>query len=522
MAHSTPSDTDIPLLEARTVWKFFGSNAVLKGIDLTLMPGQVHALLGGNGAGKSTLMKIVAGLYLADSGELYVNGQPAPIVSPTAAHQFGIHLVPQEPLLFPNLTVEENTLMNLKANRSELRSRLLSLIDELGTPLNLNATAGQLDVADQQMVEILRGLIRQARILILDEPTSALTPHEVNRLFDRIRALSAQKVGIFFISHKLGEIRTIADTVSILRDGRVVLQGPPKMFSDTKIVRAMTVADATDNRDETTSPPVAGTAKPSSSAARADVLRVEKLCGEGFANISFSLHAGEILGLAGVVGSGRTELAESLYGLRPTARGRVLLEEHDITATSPRASLDHGVVYLPEDRQSSGLFVDAPLSWNSSALVLYREPFWLSSQHEQERFASYAARLGIVCRTPGQAARTLSGGNQQKLLLAKCLAANPKVLILDEPTRGVDVAVRTDIYALIDSLAAQGMAILLISSDHEEILRLSHRVLVMDHGLLGGELSGDAMTHDAIAQLSFGIAVTPVDTPEAQGQRNAP
>ena len=521
MADSAPSGTDIPLLEARAVWKFFGSNAVLKGIDLTLMPGQVHALLGGNGAGKSTLMKIVAGLYLADRGGLYVNGQPVSIASPTAAHQYGIHLVPQEPLLFPNLTVEENVLMNMNANRSELRTRLLGLIGELGTPLDLNATAGQLEVADQQMVEILRGLVRQARILILDEPTSALTPHEVNRLFDRIRALSAQKVGIFFISHKLGEIRTIADTVSILRDGRIVLQGPPKTFSDTKIVRAMTVADETGDHDETSASPVLGTAGTASSGG-AEVLRIENLCGEGFANVSLSLHAGEILGLAGVVGSGRTELAETLYGLRPAARGRVFLEGRDITASSPRASLDHGVVYLPEDRQSSGLFVDASLSWNSSALVLYREPFWLSSHREQERFASYVTRLGIVCRASGQAARTLSGGNQQKLLLAKCLAANPKVLILDEPTRGVDVAVRADIYALIDSLAAQGMAILLISSDHEEVLRLSHRVLVMDHGFPGGELSGDAITVDAIAQLSFGVTDNPVNAPEAQGRRSTP
>lgn len=497
MTEIKPSGQRETLIKADNVWKFFGSVSVLKGVDLTLESGQIHALLGGNGAGKSTLMKIIAGLHPVDRGNLYVCGEEANHLTPVLSRQLGIHLVPQEPMLFPNLSVEENVLMHMSGNRTELRSRLLTLIKEVGSNLDLQTPAGQLEVADQQMVEILRGLIRRARILILDEPTSALTPREVSRLFERMRALSEQGVGIFFISHKLGEIREIAEVVSILRDGRVVLAGPPKSFSDSEIVRAMTQVAGKSALDASDAPaPYKG---------GREILRVENLCGEGFARVSFALHEGEVLGLGGVVGSGRTELAETLYGIRRAARGRVSLDERDVTHTTPIQSLDQGIVYLPEDRQSSGLFVDAPLSWNSSALVLYREPSWLPLKAEEERFQQYVQSLGIVCASSSQSVRTLSGGNQQKILLAKCLAAKPKVLILDEPTRGVDVAVRADIYRLIDELAAEGVAILLISSDHEEVQRLSHRVLVMDHGYPGGELRGSEITVDAIAQLSFGV-----------------
>ncbi|MDD7908838.1 autoinducer 2 ABC transporter ATP-binding protein LsrA [Pseudovibrio exalbescens] len=497
MTEQIPSTLRETLIKADAIWKFFGSVSVLKGVDLTLESGQIHALLGGNGAGKSTLMKIIAGLHPVDRGDLYVGGVKANNLTPVLSRQLGIHLVPQEPMLFPNLTVEENVLMHMPGNRAELKSRLIDLIKEVGSSLELHTPAGQLEVADQQMVEILRGLIRNARILILDEPTSALTPREVAKLFTRMRALSAQGVGIFFISHKLGEIREIAETVSILRDGKVVLAGPPKSFSDAEIVRAMTQIEGKSafEIDE---------ARPEFTEGM-EVLRVQNLCGEGFAHISFSLHAGEVLGLAGVVGSGRTELAETLYGIRKAARGRITVDGLDLTETSPIKSLDHGVVYLPEDRQSSGLFVDASLCWNSSSLVLYREPAWLRLGAEEQRFQDYVKSLGIVCASSSQAVRTLSGGNQQKILLAKCLAANPKVLILDEPTRGVDVAVRADIYRLIDDLAARGVAILLISSDHEEVQRLSNRVLVMDHGHPGGELRGAEISVDTIAQLSFGV-----------------
>ena len=497
MAGTSQTDQLTPLVEARQVWKFFGSIAVLRGVDLTLRPGEVHALLGGNGAGKSTLMKMIAGLYRLDRGELLVGGEDASAMTPVTARQAGIHLVPQEPMLFPSLTVEENVLMHVPGNRAELRARLETMITEIGAGMTLSTQAGQLEVADQQMVEILRGLIRDARILILDEPTSALTPREVGKLFGRIRALTAQGVGIFFISHKLGEIREIADIVSILRVGQVVLAGPPKSFTDAEIVSAMTHVEGRANftLGHAVAPAQRGPER----------LRVEGLAGEGFADVTFSLHGGEILGLAGVVGSGRTELAETIYGIRPAARGRILVDGKPLAGHGPRQSLDAGLVYLPEDRQVSGLFVNAPLVWNASALVLHRGQEWLPLAKERADFAEQIKLLGIVCASGDQPVRTLSGGNQQKVLLAKCLAAGPRVLILDEPTRGVDVAVRADIYRLIDRLAGQGLAILLISSDHEEIERLSHRVVVMNHGYPGGELEGADININAIARLSFGV-----------------
>lgn len=497
MAGSSPSDQRPLLVEARQIWKFFGAIAVLRGVDLTLKAGEVHALLGGNGAGKSTLMKMIAGLYRLDRGELLIGGADASAMTPVTARQAGIHLVPQEPMLFPSLSVEENVLMHVPGNYKELRARLETMIAEIGAGMTLSTQAGQLEVADQQMVEILRGLIRDARILILDEPTSALTPREVGKLFERIRALTAQGVGIFFISHKLGEIRAIADTVSILRDGQVVLAGPPAAFTDAEIVAAMTHVEG---REGFTLGHAAAPAE-----RGPERLRVEGLAGEGFADVTFSLHSGEILGLAGVVGSGRTELAETIYGIRPAARGRMLIDGKPLAGHGPRDSLDAGIVYLPEDRQVSGLFVNAPLVWNASALVLHREGEWLPLDKERADFAEQVKLLGIVCASPDQPVRTLSGGNQQKVLLAKCLAAGPRVLILDEPTRGVDVAVRADIYRLIDRLAGEGLAILLISSDHEEIERLSHRVLVMNHGYPGGLLEGADITINAIARLSFGV-----------------
>ena len=228
MTDPKPSGQRKQLIKADSIWKFFGNVTVLKGVDLVLESGQIHALLGGNGAGKSTLMRIIAGLHSVDQGDLYINGEHANKLTPVMARQMGIHMVPQEPLLFPNLSIEENVLMNMKGNRVALHARLAKLAREIGSNIDLQSPAGQLEVADQQMVEILRGLIREARILILDEPTSALTPREVKLLFDRMRALAAQGVGIFFISHKLNEIREIADIVSILRDGRVVMAGRAK------------------------------------------------------------------------------------------------------------------------------------------------------------------------------------------------------------------------------------------------------------------------------------------------------
>ena len=398
-----------PLLDARNISKQFSGVPVLKGIDFTLLAGQVHALMGGNGAGKSTLMKIIAGVETPDSGELSVEGQSYARLTPAQAHGLGIYLVPQEPLLFPNLTVRENILFRLPRERDR-EKRLAEKLQQLQCQLNLDAAASTLEVADQQMVEILRGLMRNARILILDEPTASLTPGETERLFRQIRALQALGVGIVFISHKLPEIRMLSSHVSVMRDGAVVLSGETAQFDDSALIAAMTPVSREKSLSDTQKLWLALPGNRRTQPQDFPVLRVEDLTGEGFIDLSLEIFAGEIVGLAGLVGSGRTEFAETLYGLRPVRGGRVWLENQDFTAEPVSSRLEKGLVYLPEDRQVSGLFLDAPIRWNTVAL---NEPsLWQQRKRESaaEDWDDYtaSARRPLSPRASASLWRSLS------------------------------------------------------------------------------------------------------------------
>ena len=487
------------LISARGISKIYGSAKVLDSVDFDLQAGEVHALLGGNGAGKSTLMRILSGLTSAesgngnDAGQIFIGGQKLVHASPAEAQRLGLYLVPQEAQLFPNQDVLQNICIGLPQPAAHYRARIEQLIKTLGLALPLDKRAATLEIADRQLVEVLRGLIRDARVLILDEPTAALTPFEVAALFKRVRALRDTGVGIVFISHKLHELRAIADRITILRDGKRVFAGDMAATSDEQILQAM-------------SPGLSATRIATTHARKAgeNRLSVRDLAADQFAGISLDLHAGEIVGLAGVVGAGRTEFAEVLVGLHPASQGSVQLNGRMINLANwnIRAAVDAGMVLLSEDRGSHGLFLEAPLHANMLSFLVHRLPLMLRPAKDRQQFETYRSQMSIRCSGPDQTAGTLSGGNQQKVLLAKCLATEPSVLILDEPTRGVDAGARADIYALIRAAAAKGTAILMISSDFEEITLLSDRILVMAAGHLAGELPAGASA-EQIGALAF-------------------
>ncbi|MDQ0269179.1 sugar ABC transporter ATP-binding protein [Cytobacillus purgationiresistens] len=491
------------LVEIAGLYKRFNDNEVLRGIDFSLKKGETFAIVGGNGAGKSTMMKIITGLYQADRGTMKIKGQALHFHHPQEAHRHGIYLVPQEPLIFPNMSVEENITIGMKGKRAELRKKVNKIIDYLGWNLGLFRSAMTLSIAEQQLVEIVRGLVREADILILDEPTSTLTFNEIESLFTAIKRLNKDGVGVIYITHRFAEIFQLADSVAVLKDGVVSLKGPVEEFDYDRLLDGLVDKQSKGERRNMVN---LQSNIERVKDKRNPILVVDQLTGHGFEEISFSISPGEVLGIAGVVGAGRTELAESIIGINGAASGEIELDGTGISRLSIRQRINLGMSYVPEDRHQHGIFKIASIQQNTTSAILHRlKGFFLQKRREIEITDEYVDQLKIKVTNTNQLLSELSGGNQQKVVLGKYLATKPKLLILDEPTRGIDAHARSDIYDMISQLQANGLAVLLISSDLEEIVKLSGRVLVMHEGKMIEEINREYISVDRITSAAFGV-----------------
>jgi ribose transport system ATP-binding protein len=490
-----------PYLELLDVSKHFGGVQALDAVSLDVERGSVHALVGENGAGKSTLGKIVAGALVPDGGRVVLEGEPVSFVSPREALEHGVAAIAQEPNVVPQLTVAENVLLGAEPRRGGfvrsrgLKRRYAELARAAGFDLRGDVPAARLGTADQQKVEILRALSRDAQLIVMDEPTAALDARETAALHDIVRSLAASGKTIILISHFLKEVLQLADTVTVLRDGRLVKTAAASSESEASLIESMLGQPLT-----ATFPPK--TLPPADSAA---VLSVRKLSGPGVQAVSFELRAGEILGLAGLVGAGRTELARTIFGAAVPEGGDAVLADGRQLGRNPRRSLDAGVAMIPESRKDEGLIFGRSVIENSTLSRLSRYSAFGVVRRRAERKAARAVleRCDVRGGSFGAPVDELSGGNQQKVLLARMMLCDPGVVIADEPTRGVDIGAKRAIYDFLAELAAEGIGILLISSEVEEIIGLAHRVLVMRRGRVVDELEGDAISESRILAAAF-------------------
>lgn len=474
-----------PILSLKGIRKSYGPIEVLHGIDLDIRPGEVVALLGENGAGKSTVSKIISGTVPPSSGEMTWQGAPYAPANPRDAIDAGVGMIHQELLLLPHLTIAENVFVgryprrNGLVDRRTMRDEASRGLRRLGLDLPPNRLVQGLSTANQQLIEIAKALTLNARLLILDEPTAALGGEETQRLFDQIRRLKADGVGIIYISHRLEEIRQIADRVVVMRDGAKVQE------FDSADVPVRTIVEAMVGRSLERMFPALG--QPSAEP----VLEVQGLTGANgrFRDVNFAVRKGEIFGIAGLVGAGRTELVRAIAGADPIASGSVHLEGQDITPKSPRDAIRSGIVLVPEDRKLQGLVLDHSIAENIAYPNLAQVAHaGLVTGGAVQGFAGHNIKRFGVKGQGNQNANELSGGNQQKVVIAKWLARNPRVVVLDEPTRGIDVGARSSIYDIIAGLAAEGVAVIVVSSDLEEVLGVSHRIMVMAAGRQAGIL----------------------------------
>ncbi len=496
----------VPVLEIRNISKRFGAIKALTDVGFSLEKGEVHALCGENGAGKSTLMNIIAGVLQPNEGEILVDGAPVKIASPAVAQSLGIGLVHQEIALCPDATVAENMFMATTNRRrspfmnfARLERDAQAVMNRLA-PIDVRQRVGDLPISSQQLVEIAKALTLDCRVLIFDEPTAALTEAEAQVLFGIINDLKAHGISIVYISHRMAEIFSLCDRVTVFRDGRYVSTENVSDLVPDDVVRRMVGREITQLYPEK---------QPEAERTSEAILSVRNL-GDGsrFEGVSFELRKGEILGIGGLIGSGRTEIAEGICGLRHATEGDVLLKGKALRVSSYAEAVRAGVVYLSEDRKGSGVFLDLSIAQNIAVLDLKKLTGrfgLLNAKAEAERAGELARRLGVRMGGIDMPVSSLSGGNQQKVAIAKQLAVNPKVILMDEPTRGIDVGAKSEIHRLLRDLAQSGIGIVVISSELPELLGLCDRAIVIREGQVAGEVEGDAMTEEAIMRLASGV-----------------
>lgn len=492
---------DQTILEMRGISRRFDATQALDNVSLKLHAGEVHALLGENGAGKSTLIKIMTGIYQPDTGEILLDGKPIHIGNSAQAQEYGIAAIYQEPLVFPDLNVAENIFISHQGRGAWVNWRKMyreadDILRKLGVSLDVRKQARGLTLAAQQTVEIAKALSLKTRVLIMDEPTASLSAHEVEQLFRLVRTLRDQGVAILFISHRMEEVFEISDRITIFRDGQWISSAPARDVTPQSAIRDMVGRDMESFfvKEQVT--------------ITDEVLAVKNLSKHGvFSNISFEIRHGEVLGFAGLVGSGRTDVALALFGVTPADEGEIWFEGQKIHIRSPQQATQLGIAYVPEDRRQHGLVMPMAIAANISLPILHRylNKVGLIKHKEEESVAdAFRQQLSIRTESVRSQASKLSGGNQQKVVLSKWLNTRPKLLILDEPTRGIDVGAKAEVHHMINELAKQGLAILMISSDLPEVLAMSDRVLVMREGQQMGIFSREEATQEAVMTAAMG------------------
>jgi rhamnose transport system ATP-binding protein len=503
-----------PRAELRGITKRFGATQALDDVSLDLLPGEIHALVGENGAGKTTLVKILAGVHQPDDGTIWLDGEATQLQGPAHSRSLGIAVVHQEPRLFPDLTVAENVFIG-HAPSGRLgtidwggtRRAAQALFDELDVQLDVGAPVRGLSMADQQLIEIAKSLSVDARLLILDEPTASLSAHEVARLFTIVRRLRDRGVSILFVSHRLDEVFALCDRATVFRDGRHVITSATAALTTADLIRHM-VGRAVSLFPKVETP------------IGEVLLEVNDLTRVGaFRDVAFSVRAGEIVGFAGLVGAGRTEIARVLFGIDQRDAGEIRIGGEPVDFASPSAAMHAGIAYLPEDRHQEGLVLDFPIAHNVTLPILPRlfPRFMVRGLTERRVAHEYTEQFNVRMTGVEQLVGALSGGNQQKVVLAKWLATRPRILILDEPTRGIDIGAKIEVHRIISELAASGLGIVLISSDLPEVLAMSDRIVVLHEGRITAEIPHERATEERVMFAATGSAADDGLDPTATG-----